>query len=547
MFSILIANYNNGQYLQQAIDSVLAQSYTDWEVIIVDDGSTDNSSQIYESYNNDTRFHILFNNKNRGCTYTKWRLIEECHGEIFGFLDADDTILPNAMKCMVEAHRDNPDAAIISSRHNLCDEQMNVRSQSRLLQIPSGESYLTHGDFQPEAFATFKKSYYIKTQKLNKNNPYGDDQELLLLMEEVGKWVVLDNILYNYRISDKSVSHNGDNYICLYWNIVVYHQACIRRGLKPDNYSYKTFYDFIKYKQGRILGSKEYRFGNAILHPCKFVRRHTSGLRKCINSTKQFLTRVRYKLLPYRYKANKFKGTFLEYSSSIDDSQTIFKPVDRVIYCFWTGNNEMSENRQRCLDSIVQNADVPVKLITPQNLSDYILPDYPLHQAYNYLSAVHKADYLRCYFMHFYGGGYCDIKSIKHSWKNCFEKIDNTNKYILGYSELNEECSAYKDIVEPLLKKEVKRSWPLLIGNGAYICRSQTKFTDEWYTELNMRLDYYLETLKKHPATDPMGQGNGYPIPWQRILGSIFHPLCLKYHNRIIQDDAISPIFKDYR
>ena len=138
----------------------------------------------------------------------------------------------------------------------------------------NGESYLTHGDFQPEAFVTFKTSFYKKTQGLNKNNPYGDDQELLLLMEEVGDWIVLDKFLYKYRISDNSVSHGADNYICLYWNIVVYHQACIRRGIDPNKYSYKLFKETIVNSRERVIASKPYRIGNAILHPVVWINNH---------------------------------------------------------------------------------------------------------------------------------------------------------------------------------------------------------------------------------------------------------------------------------
>lgn len=546
MFSVLIANYNNGKYLQEAIDSVFSQSYTDWEIVIVDDGSTDNSVNIYSKLAKDDRIQIYFNNQNKGCTYTKWRCIEECRGEIFGFLDADDTLLPDALETMVKAHTDNPNVSIVSSRHYHCDEQMNIRHESRLLHIPKGESYLTHGDFQPEALVTFKTSFYKKTQGLNKNNPYGDDQELLLLMEEVGDWIVLDRFLYKYRISDKSVSHGTDNYICLYWNIVVYHQACLRRGLDPSKYSYKLFKDTIVNSRERVIASKPYRIGNAILHPWQFIKWHTRGLKKSWCSFVEQLRVFRYRYFPYRFNEKCIEDTFLSYNSKSNDI-SCSKPVEKVIYCFWTGNNEMSENRKKCLESMIKNAGVPVKLITPDNLSEYILPNHPLHPAYQYLSSVHKADYLRSYFMHFYGGGYCDIKGINQSWIDSFNRLNHSDKYLIGYPELNAECSAYLDIPEIKLKQHTKSHWPLLVGNGAYICRAHTRFTDEWYKELNNRLDYYYEALKNHPATDPMGQENGYPIPWQRILGAIFHPLCLKYHNRILQDKRIMPLFTNYR
>ncbi len=271
MFSVLIANYNNCQYLQEAIDSVFTQTYTDWEIVIVDDGSTDDSRKIYERYCEDNRIHIYYNEKNKGCTYTKWRLIEECHGDLFGFLDADDTLRPEALEVMVKAHSENPKAAIVSSRHYVCDAFMNRQYESRLLHIPQGESYLTHGDFYPEHFVTFKTSLYKKTQGLNKKNPYGDDQELLLLMEEVGEWIILDKFLYNYRIHDNSISHGADNYICLYWNIVVYHQACIRRGLDPEKYSYKVFLETIINTRESVFYSRPYRIGLAVQHPINWL------------------------------------------------------------------------------------------------------------------------------------------------------------------------------------------------------------------------------------------------------------------------------------
>ena len=546
MFSILIANYNNGQYLQEAINSVFAQTYNDWEILIVDDGSTDNPKQIYEQHNNNDRIHIYYNEKNKGCTYTKWRLIEECHGDLFGFLDADDTLQPDALECMVKAHKENPDASIVSSRHYLCDEKLNIQYESRLLQIPDNKSYLTNGDFQPEAFVTFKTSLYKQTQKLNKNNPYGDDQELLLLMEEVGKWIILDRFLYNYRIHDNSISHGADNYICLYWNIVVYHQACIRRGLDPNIYSYKLFHDTIVNTRKRAEASKPYRIGNAILHPWKFIKWHTRWIGDATHKVKENLQCIRYYYLPYRFNRSLYTNTFISNNSTADDANCS-KPVEKVIYCFWTGTNEMSENRKRCLNSILQYAGVPVKLITLNNISDYILPEHPLHKSFQYLSLNHRSDYLRCYFMHFYGGGFCDIKSIEHSWSDSFERLNKSDNYLIGYPELNADCTAYTAVENQTLKSELKKCWPLLVGNGAFICRPRTKFTDEWFSELNKRLDSYYDSVKEHPAIDPFGQGNNYPIPWLHLQGGIFHPLCLKYHKKIIQDKRIMPSFKDYR
>ena len=73
LFSVLIANYNNGKYLMDAIDSIRRQTYTHWEIILVDDASTDNSKELYKELEKDNRIHIYYNEENRGCGYTKPR------------------------------------------------------------------------------------------------------------------------------------------------------------------------------------------------------------------------------------------------------------------------------------------------------------------------------------------------------------------------------------------------------------------------------------------------------------------------------------------
>ncbi len=120
LFSVLIANYNNADYLAQALDSVLNQTYTNWECLIIDDASTDYSKEIYDKYLVDNRIRVLYNAENKGCTYTKWRCIEESTGELCGFLDADDVLLPAALEVMVEAHKNN-EVSIVSSRYYSCD------------------------------------------------------------------------------------------------------------------------------------------------------------------------------------------------------------------------------------------------------------------------------------------------------------------------------------------------------------------------------------------------------------------------------------------
>lgn len=250
-------------------------------------------------------------------------------------------------------------------------------------------------------------------------------------------------------------------------------------------------------------------------------------------------TAIYTKIKPYKYCAERYSDTFLEqnvveYGESSDN-----KKATEVIYCFWTGDNEITPNREKSLKSMRQNCGVEIKLITPQNLSQYILPEHPLPEAYQYLSLVHRSDYLRCYFMHHHGGGYADIKTYRNNWKLSFDKLNSSTAFISGYPEKDYTGIAYRD---GLLGRDIMTYWRLVIGNGSFICKPYTTLTYEWYHMVNKRLNGMLNSLKENPG-NTFGSNVGYPIAWADIQGAIFHPLCLKYNEKIIQDINIKPDF----
>ena len=206
---------------------------------------------------------------------------------------------------------------------------------------------------------------------------------------------------------------------------------------------------------------------------------------------------------------------------------------NNIIFCFWTEGNEMSENRKKCLKHMIDNTECNVVLITKDNLHEYILKDHPLHKGYPYLSAIHKSDYLRTYFMHFHGGGYSDIKMVTGSWKPAFDDIiQNNNIYINGYPEL--ESFNLKDH----------------IGNCSYICRPNTEFTQEWYSKLIKKMDEKINAFQKYDFYPSPNQefNEHYPIHWEEILGDIFRTVLPNYigKERILYSVPI-PIFNHYR
>jgi len=125
LFSLLIANYNNGKFFRDCYESIIAQTYAEWEAIIVDDGSTDDSVKVITAIiGNDKRFKFYTNDKNYGCGYTKRRCVELASGDICGFVDADDILLPLALERMRFAYIDNSEAGLIHSNLIYCNETL---------------------------------------------------------------------------------------------------------------------------------------------------------------------------------------------------------------------------------------------------------------------------------------------------------------------------------------------------------------------------------------------------------------------------------------
>lgn len=112
-FSVIVPLYNKGTMVGRSISSVLAQTYQDFELIIVDDGSTDNSRQIAESYLGDIRVKLIAQ-KNKGVSAARNRGLKEAKGDYIAFLDADDEWLPYYLETVLFEALKFPKAGLIS-------------------------------------------------------------------------------------------------------------------------------------------------------------------------------------------------------------------------------------------------------------------------------------------------------------------------------------------------------------------------------------------------------------------------------------------------
>lgn len=229
--------------------------------------------------------------------------------------------------------------------------------------------------------------------------------------------------------------------------------------------------------------------------------------------------------------------------------------VPEVVFIIWFGNN-ISNNRLAALNSLTNNIGVPYILITDNNYKSFILNEFPLHEAWNYLSGVHKADYLRCYLLHHYGGGYHDIKYRDKDWTNQWNSFYDENIWIKSRREKCKSWVAY-DVDKPDTKI-IQEHYNELGTMGWCICRSYTPYTHELINKIHNKLDYHLINLKKNPSNKQEGYyansafkkihdiENNYPIRWLEILGELYHPLMYKYKEHLCFD-LPDVIYKKYK
>lgn len=115
--SIVLPNYNHGRYLNQRIQSLLSQTHTDFELIIVDDGSTDNSIEVIRKYTNDRRVRTKFYSENSGSCYRRWNDgAQLAQGEYLLFAGADDYCHPTLLERLVEKLDKYPSVSLALSQ-----------------------------------------------------------------------------------------------------------------------------------------------------------------------------------------------------------------------------------------------------------------------------------------------------------------------------------------------------------------------------------------------------------------------------------------------
>ncbi len=265
--SIIIPCYNQGQYIDEAVDSVLNQTFQNFEIIVINDGSTDKYTNKLLLEINRPRTKI-YNIKNGGLAKARNYGILKSTGKYILPLDADDKISPFYLEKAIEAF-DNDDIKLVYSKAVFFGN----REGQWNLATYSYEKLL----YQNMIFcsAIYKKSDFLKTNGYNPNMIFGwEDWDLWLsLLDENSKVICLDEVHFYYRVKKKSMIINitKEQELFLYEQLYKNHKLIYDKFLEPIIYLKKEKENnkagFKKYKDlyNKIKKSNSYQIGNKLI------------------------------------------------------------------------------------------------------------------------------------------------------------------------------------------------------------------------------------------------------------------------------------------
>lgn len=211
LISILIPAYNAAAFLPQCLDSVLNQTYEDLQVVIVDDGSRDDTFDVCQEYASADSRVEAFHQENQGVAATRNALLEKVRGDYVLFVDADDWIESDMVEYLISL------ATKYDSGMVMCDRVINDATPSieepkiRILsQEKAIRDFLYHDYFVGSLCNKLFKSGLLHGERFRDGISYGEDALFCWgLLQKMQRVVVSDKQLYHYRMNTGSISHQS--------------------------------------------------------------------------------------------------------------------------------------------------------------------------------------------------------------------------------------------------------------------------------------------------------------------------------------------------
>ena len=223
MISVIMSVYNDEKYLSKAVESILNQSYKDFEFIIVNDGSTDNSFEILEKYQQDDKRVILIEQDNIGLTKSLNKAIDMACGKYIARMDSDDISLSTRFQKQLEFLEQNKDYALVGTnilKIDVFDNELEVNetkySYKDICETFKIRNCIAHGSIMVNKELLGGLFHY------DEEFLYAQDFRLWTKMAKQYKIANLEDVLYKLRIHDNSISNQKIEQQSIYAGVVSY-------------------------------------------------------------------------------------------------------------------------------------------------------------------------------------------------------------------------------------------------------------------------------------------------------------------------------------
>jgi glycosyltransferase involved in cell wall biosynthesis len=281
--SVLMPVYNAEKYLKQAIESIIEQTFNDFEFIIINDGSTDTSLSIIEGYASRDQRIKLVSRENKGLVYTLNEGLGLSRGKYIARMDADDISFVYRFQKQYEFLQINDEYAVVGSKVELIDdegmpliEMIDIYEHNDIDEAHI--NCLLGGAVIMHPTALIRKASILAVGGYDERFKHAEDYDLWLRLAEIGKLHNLNEVLLSYRQHLESIGYaNREGQLLSTYNSI--ESACIRRNIKNKTFNnitiddeLSTFDTFIKWgwwalKNKNLSTARKYSKKSFLLRP----------------------------------------------------------------------------------------------------------------------------------------------------------------------------------------------------------------------------------------------------------------------------------------
>lgn len=210
--SIILPVYNGERYLKYAVDSILDQTYSNFELIIINDGSSDGSKQLIDNYVNQDERIVAIHQENIGLVATLNKAVEISKGIYIARMDADDISLPRRLETQVTLMQNTPGAVLCASCFDVINE---YNEFVRLSVAPAYNDDLKRSMhlYNPIAHGSvmYKKEAFLQVGGYSDTVGPTEDYDLWIRLSNIGQFVYSERSLFRWRMNPEGITHSNNH------------------------------------------------------------------------------------------------------------------------------------------------------------------------------------------------------------------------------------------------------------------------------------------------------------------------------------------------